>query len=366
MKWSARPQGARSRGSAPDSALGFTLGLATALLLPCSARAQSDEMQRRTTAEALFAQAKELMAKQDYERACPKLEEVNRLLPGKVGATMTLGECYETAGKLASARTVYEAAERLARSANDPRADEAHGKALALAPRVPRLAIVVAEGMKSVRGLKVERDGMEVGAPQWGDALPIDPGAHTITASAPGMKTWSSSVQLTGGSTTTVQVPAPVPEPATQLPAPQTAPAQTAPPLATAPPDSAAPRHGGTPTWAWVVGGGGVALLGAATVFGLDGLSTNSKLEDRCGATLDQCPVKQIYDPTDDNARKNRDLGLFIAFGGAGVLALGSAVITILSAPASESASESTKTGSVRVIPALSPSSGGAVVMGVF
>ncbi len=73
--------------------------------------------------------------------------------------------------------------------------------------------------------VEVRRDGALVDRSVLGAALPVDPGAHTITASAPGKEPWSSAITVAAGpGTTTVRVPAlalaPVaaPEPAKAAP----------------------------------------------------------------------------------------------------------------------------------------------------
>src|SRR5262245_25783154 len=60
-----------------------------------------------TEAEALYDAATKAMDGNDYAAACPKLEEVVRLVPHGVGARLTLARCYEGAGRLASAHASY-------------------------------------------------------------------------------------------------------------------------------------------------------------------------------------------------------------------------------------------------------------------
>ena len=80
------------------------LAMSAALpLCPSPAAAQPDDTQRRAAAEALFGQATKLMDEKSYDKACPKLEEVVKLQPGKVGTMKTLAECYEATNKTASA-----------------------------------------------------------------------------------------------------------------------------------------------------------------------------------------------------------------------------------------------------------------------
>ena len=43
----------------------------------------------------------------------------------------------------------------------------------------------------------------------WGSAVPVDPGAHTVTATATGHKAWEMKIAVSeAGTTSTVKVPA--------------------------------------------------------------------------------------------------------------------------------------------------------------
>jgi hypothetical protein len=99
------------------------------LLLAPPAVAQDD-----AAAERLYEVATAAMDKGDYATACPKLEEVVRLVPDGIGAKLTLAECYEGAGRLASAWAVYGTARAVAAKAGQPdREKKAAAKERALA-----------------------------------------------------------------------------------------------------------------------------------------------------------------------------------------------------------------------------------------
>lgn len=325
---------------------GAAVGLAA---MPASA--QPAETDRRTVAEALFEQGKALQASGDFAHGCPKLEEVTRLLPGKIGALLQLAECFEGAGKTASARTAYEGAERAAVAASDPRAEQARGKIRELTPRVPRLTVVVPAVMRAWKDLKIQRDELEVGPGQWGAAIPLDPGVHTVSASASGKARWRQEIKVEVGGVGSVEVPLLVDVGAAAA-------APSAPP-------AAAPVHArGTPSWVWVTGGAGVALLGVAAGFGVDGLMARKTIEAHCGSDYSR-PCREttaVYDFTDDVQRKNRGLGVFVGAGGLGAIALGVAVAGLVSSGKERKASA----GRMEVVPVVSGSGGGWVIQGGF
>jgi hypothetical protein len=193
---------------------------AAALLLPSIAVAQPDA---KAAAQALFDDAVHDLEAKAYDRACPKLEEVVRLQPGKVGAMMALASCYEADGKLAAAWGRYRAAADVAGRSADPRQAEAEKKAAAIAPKLGKLTISVSPANASVMGFKLTADGLELGAALWGVPFPVDTGAHRVAATAPGRRAWSQEVVVAnGGDARGLQVPeleadAPVAAPAPPL-----------------------------------------------------------------------------------------------------------------------------------------------------
>jgi len=182
----------------------FTLILAFLLTFVASLRgARADS----ATAQALFDQAKKLMAAGKYDEACPKLAESQRLDPG-IGTKYNLADCYEKQGKLATAWGLFLEVAAESKAAGQPdREKVARGRAETLKPKLPYLSITVADG--ATAGLEVKRDDIVVGQAQLDTPIPVDPGKHTVSATAPGKKPWQATVTTTkAGATETVQVPA--------------------------------------------------------------------------------------------------------------------------------------------------------------
>jgi serine/threonine-protein kinase len=232
-----------------------------------------------TAAQALFDQAKKLMAEGHAAEACPRFEESQRLDPGS-GTLLNLARCYEQVGRLSSAWNSYlEAASAAKASGNAQREKEARKRAEALRPRLSNLVIVVGPGAEPIPGLEITRDGARIGDAQLGVPIPADQGEHIVAAAAPGYVPWQMVIAVKGeGATATVNVPALAKE-AAAPPAPV-----AAPPRAEAAPteEASSPGLGTQRTLALIVGGVGVVGLGVGTVFGLKSMSDHNEAENYC------------------------------------------------------------------------------------
>ena len=268
------------------------LCLAMQALATGTARADIDAA-KRAAAQALFDEARRLVGEGNHTQACPKFRESQELDPG-IGTLYNLADCHEATGKTASAWAAFRETADMARVAGQSdRERAARERADALEPRLMRLAIDVASEARAP-GLEVRRDDVPVGQGQWGVPVPVDPGKHTITASAPNRKTRVLEVMLSKkGETATLRIAA-LEEVAAPEPAPPATPALTPDPGSPAP--SSAPRpvtaeaQGGDDARSWAFVLGGVGVVGV-TVGSFVAMSAKSKYDD----SLDHC------DPNDPN-----------------------------------------------------------------
>ncbi len=177
--------------------------------------AQGDASGDKVAAEQLFVEGRALMAQQQFEAACPKLQASLELDPAS-GTQINLARCYEKLGKLASAWRHYrEASDRAVRDGNTERAQAARKFAAELEPRLPRLIIKLRSpagppgvpGLPGLPALIVRRDGMPVSAALFGTAVYVDPGPHEVTAAAPGRAPFSTTVTVAEAATSTVEIP---------------------------------------------------------------------------------------------------------------------------------------------------------------
>jgi serine/threonine-protein kinase len=184
--------------------------VATAVLVtsprPAGAQASTDE---KAAAEALFMHGKSLMKEGRYAEACAKFAESARLDLG-IGTTLYLADCYEKAGRTASAWAEFrDAAARAKLAGQGERETIARARADALQPRLSMLRIVLDPGAETP-GIVVKRDDGVVPRALWGTPIPVDPGIHEVNAIAPGKLPWSTVIHVepTDNTAVTVVIPA--------------------------------------------------------------------------------------------------------------------------------------------------------------
>jgi hypothetical protein len=245
-------------------------------------RAHAQPSDANAVADQLFNQARELAKANQWSEACPKFEASLRAAPS-LGTRLNLADCYEHLGKLASAWGLFRDAIELATKAGDKRRDYAQKQADALEPRLPKLTISAPEHPPA--GLVVARDGAPIDAGALGVALYVDPGAHAITASAPGFEAVTQTVTLAEGKAETLTLPA-----LTAAPVRATEPPPVPPPapneghVATSQPELVI-----SPTRKYVAiatGIAGVASIGVGLLFGSKASSAYHDTKALCGSNL--------------------------------------------------------------------------------
>ncbi len=275
-------------------------------------------------AEELFRQGQALMQAGKYEQACPKLAESQRLDPG-TGTLLNLAACHEKEGKLASAWAEYNDAAALAqRDGRDDRVQYCKDHLAAIEPKLARLTINVAAGAE-VPGFEVKLDDAVVGGPSLGVALPVDPGPHQISASAPGKRPWQASLTIRVGPS---QEAVTIQQLADADGASEPVNAGAPPP----PPRAEAGSSGSTQrVVAYGLGGLGIVAAGVGTAFGLTAISKNNESNDK-GCFGNECTA-----PAASLRKDARSAGTIstVAFALGGV-ALAGGVALFLTAPSSK------------------------------
>ena len=287
-------------------------------------------------AQSLFDHARSLMGAGRYGEACPKLEESLRLDPG-IGTRFNLADCNEHIGKITTAWAGFLDVAAQSRRANQhERETLARKRAAALEPRLPRLVVDVNGASE---GLEVQRDGSSVGGAAWGAALPVDPGTHRISASAPGKQTWETTVQTPEGSTVRVSVPRDL--------------------VPTFGPPNVARRGSAQRTLGWLSTGLGVAVVGVGLGFGLSSLAQRNDSRTHC--TGDACDATGLT--LREDAIRSGSIATIASIAGGAAVAGG--LILVVTAPASGPSSHE-PAGKVRAAPIAAIGGGGLMLQGVF
>ena len=296
------------------------------------ARGASAQSSSTAAAQTLFEDGRKLMTEGKYAQACPKLASSQRLDPG-AGTLLNLAACYEKNGQTASAWATYtEAASASKQAGHADWETRARERAAALAPTLSRLTILVPPP-SDVPGLAVERDGVKVDRGEWGAAIPVDPGVHTILTTAPKLQQWSTTISVgPNGAEVDVKIP-PMTVEQTSSVAPAAAPPAPFSPFAQEKKEG--PSPGSTQRILGIsVAGLGVVSAAVGVVFALKAKSTYNDAVTHCTID-DRCTTAGVEGV--DSARSQATTSTLTLILGAAAIA-GGAVI-YFTAPSAKPAS---------------------------
>ena len=243
-------------------------------LSPRPAAAQST-----AAAEALFNEGRSAMDAKDYDTACQRFRESDRLDPA-VGTLLNLAVCETSRGRVATAWELFRAvSEKL--PADDPRRDFVSKQLSLIEPRLPHLVFSVASGAPA--DTRAKEGDAEFASAAFGVPLPMDPGKHTFVVGAAGFDGRTVEVELTEGKQESLEIaPGPLKPAASST--------NTA-ALAPLPSDQGHKGHD-TRLMGWVIGGVGVAGLGVGLSTGLMALSKKNTTDSQCSDALQKCTAE--------------------------------------------------------------------------
>lgn len=298
-------------------------------------------------AKALFEEARDLAKANKWAEACEKLLASKKLAP-RMLTTYRLADCHERIGKTASAHAGFIEAADLAKAAGDStKQQDALDRAKKVEGKLARVKLEVEDEPS------ITIDDVAIAAALIREKIPLDPGEHTLVATATGKK--SRTVTFTvpeGPSTTTVTIPAAEAEEKKKV---DDKPIVEDEPPPSPPVDDSRPSNG-LKTVGFVALGVGVVGVGIGAALGLSAKSLDGDAEKLCtpGCTAEG---KQM----NDDARSRGNLATVVFAAGAVVAITG--VVLIIVAP---SKSATTTATTARVSPWMSASSGGLSVVGSF
>jgi len=294
-------------------------------LLAAPVCAQSAEPSARTLAVDMFDAGDALLAEGRIREACPKYAESYRLDP-QLGALLHWADCLEQDGKLASAYAAFRDAAELAARAGDQRRDFALARVRSLEPRLSRV-IIETPNAPLPPNTSIQLDSVRIVESGFGVGIALDPGEHSLRASAPGYAAFSRKFTVKGeGQLERLEIPtlALISRPAPVL---SSAPA---PILVQSP---APERRGVSQKWIGVgVGGAGVVAMGVSAVFFANMAHLLDEREELCprspcSAGTDRNRVRELE--SEARTAQAWAIGLSVS----GLLAAASGVVLYLSSP---------------------------------
>jgi hypothetical protein len=293
------------------------------LIFSSSLSAAQSSTGQQATAEALFEQASALVDQGRFPEACEKFAASQELDPG-LGTLLYLADCYDRAGRSASAWALFREVQARSRRANQPDREQiAAERANALDAKLSRLELRVPPS-RQVPGLELSLRGAVVPQASWNVAVPVDPGAVRVEARAPGKKPWSIEIVVAPGpSARTVELPELV-----------------AVPLALQSRASASPavdRASGSAqrTAGFVVGGVGLVGLAVGGFFGYRAYEKNKSSKNECRAEAPNDCSPQGTSLRDDAASAAK-LSTIITASGAALVVGGATLVLTAPSPSAD------------------------------
>jgi hypothetical protein len=301
-------------------------------------------------ADALFNRGIVDMEAGRFEKACPAIEESQRLDP-RPGTLFTLATCEDRAGRIGTATTRYQdylsqfrgmSAEQRARQKG--RDKIAQDRIAALTPKIPQLTLILPPGAPA--GTSVTRDGVALRGPSLGVPLPVDPGSHVIVTDAPGRPQSRREITIAAGESKTVTV-----EPGEISPTPAPSATVAPPPAVTSKEPAGSSGRG---PWIWIAGGIGVAGMAVGGIGGAMVFSKKGTIQDNCHAGA--CNREGL-----DAADSARTAGTISNVGFAvGALGIGTFLVLLATSPGTPSAHAAVRRKETAFAPVFELSSQGA------
>lgn len=277
-------------------ALGLVVSLA--LLAPRTAAAKDPSAAELALAKDMLREA---IVEQKKGNCADAIELLKQVLAIKENAEamMHIGECQASGGALVEGLSSLEKAEDLARESRDRATQQALvSKTAALRERIPMLSLDLPPDVKDPQ---LSLDGASISAEKAARPIAVNPGTHSIDATAEGRRPFTKKLKLAEKEQTTVQVLLPRPDEPGAEPAPITPDADVSRPI---------------PLATWIGGSAAVVLTagGAVAFVVAGGMASDGEAE---------CAARVECDPAAIDSVRRLDaaaLGMWIGAGvGAGV-----------------------------------------------
>ncbi len=281
----------------------------------------------RAAAEAIFRQATALMDEERFAEACEKFSASEQLDPG-LGTLLHLADCYDRAGRTASAWALFrEVQDRSNRAAQPDRERIAKERADALEPKLSKLELRLSTEHQ-VPGLQVRVGGSVIPSASLNALLPVDPGLTQLEVSAPDKHTARLQVTIEPGpSQQVVELPTLVDAPRPKA-RPETTTSRVAPPTTTSP----------QTTVGYLLAGAGLVALGIGGYVGYRAHDQNTQSKALCRDSDPNACTREGFDQR-QAAQSSAKLATIIVAGGATLSVAGLTLVLTTPSPKRQLAS---------------------------
>jgi len=288
------------------------------------------------SARKLFTEALRAEEKGNFAEALEKFRRVAKVRD-TVPVRYRIGACLEGLGQLKDALQAYQSVIDLgagdAKDLDVVRA--AKEQSSTLNERIPQLTLTLSSADARVPDISI--DGTPISSGELGKPIALEPGAHQVSASAPGAEPFQTQITLNERARLSLVVQ--IPDAHAAPPAPPPAPGPGDPP----PPPSVSPDRSRT-TGGWITLGAGAAfLVGAGVTLALRE-SAISSLDDACPSGA--CPRSRENELSSTRSRAQAEGPIAAVFAGLGVVGVGIGTYLLLTshrAPAASAVSASRK-----------------------
>jgi tetratricopeptide (TPR) repeat protein len=260
----------------------------------------------KARADKLFEDGRGYLQRKEYQLACTAFEQSHQADPA-IGTQLNIALCYEEWGKLASAYTAYQEAERLAKAKKDNRAKHAKKKVDEIEPKLGRLRISVPASADPYSIYLF--DGKEVERETLVEEQLLDTGTHTVEVRVAGAPPKITTIDLKPGERRTLDVELPV---VVAVEPKDTKPSET---MVVSGPRNKPKLYGGLS----LIGGGTIAF-GVASYVALIARSDYNDAIASCPGNV--CTQRSTFDATQD-ARSRANTMTFVAVGGLALVGAG-------------------------------------------
>jgi hypothetical protein len=295
----------------------LVLGLCALLFTTLStvpAEAQTD--QERSGARAAATAGAEAFDAGRYQEAVDYFTRAESLVHSPVHL-IYMGRAQLKLGEWVKARENFlkisrEGAPDGASEAVTQAVQDAEDELAALEPKLPYVTISV-QGAPTGTEYKVSLDGEDLPSALLGVATPVDPGDHTLRATAPGYDSGDVSINITEGKRENVLLEvaatgeAPAAAPTESVPADDSM--STGAEASTDPMADTGAAPSGMRLGSYIALGVGAVGLGVGTIFALGAKSDADEADKLCGGNRSQCEVDEGTAEADKITKLNDDSG---------------------------------------------------------